>query len=112
MLLRAQNLNTGKTFAENSNISEPGHLQNDLDCFQKWSDENLLRHNPSKCRALQVSFSKVPPLKLILKSVLNLLHTLTRLKFLALYFKANLNGMPKLTTCYAKRIDVCLWLEH
>ena len=44
------------TFADNSTCAHypSSSLQADLDDFTKWSKDNMLKLNPSKCKALQV----------------------------------------------------------
>ena len=48
------------TFAENSACAHypSSSLQADLNDFTKWSKNNMLKLNPSKCQALQVYFGK------------------------------------------------------
>ena len=50
------------TFADNSTCAHypSSSLQADLDDFTKWSKDNVLKLNPSKCQALQVYFGKNP----------------------------------------------------
>ena len=50
------------TFADNSTCAHypSSSLQADLDDFTKWSKDNMLKLNPSKCQALQVYFGKNP----------------------------------------------------
>ena len=50
------------TFADNSTCAHypSSSLQADLDGFTKWSKDNMLKLNPSKCQALQVYFGKNP----------------------------------------------------
>ena len=48
------------TFAENRMAIHQGCMQDDLDKLKQWSDDNLLKLNPCKCRAIQVFFNKTP----------------------------------------------------
>ena len=52
---------------ENRIDSSSSFIQDDLNNLKKWSDENGLKLNPSKCQALQVCFNKTiicPELKI------------------------------------------------
>ena len=51
------------TFADYSTCAHypSSSLQADLEDFTKWSKDNMLKLNPSKCQALQVYFGKNPP---------------------------------------------------
>ena len=50
------------TFADNFTCAHnpSSSLQADVDDFTKWSKDNMLKLNPSKCQALQVYFGKNP----------------------------------------------------
>ena len=50
------------TLAENCLSSVTGDLQIELDRFVKWTKNNKLCLNPSKCQALQICFKRNPPI--------------------------------------------------
>lgn len=78
------------TFVENRNFREKGHLQNDLDEFKDWSENNCLTLNPTKCQALQVQFGKQSPLFTDLRIGNEPLMYVDKAKVLGLWLQNNL----------------------
>jgi len=50
------------TFGENRHCHAKGCLQDDLNEFTQWAENNSLKLNPAKCQALMVNFGKSMPL--------------------------------------------------
>ncbi|XP_078580678.1 uncharacterized protein LOC144864470 [Branchiostoma floridae x Branchiostoma japonicum] len=46
---------------ESRRTSEPSKLQNDLDNLSSWTEENKMKLNPSKCKAVHICFARNPP---------------------------------------------------
>lgn len=78
------------TLAENRNISERGCLQNDLDVFYEWSQQNGQKLNPSKCHAMEVCFSRAAPVHSNLMIGTSRLLYVDKAKVLGLWLQSNL----------------------
>ncbi|XP_071957019.1 uncharacterized protein [Antedon mediterranea] len=75
---------------ENRKITQPGHLQHDLNEFHDWCKRNIMDLNPAKCQALQICFSKrnIPENKIYIGG--NELAFVTHAKILGVTLQNNL----------------------
>jgi len=78
------------TFGEIRHRRQKGNIQNDLDDFTNWSENNSLKLNPSKCQALLVNFGKVKPSYTDLRIGNELLPFVDKAKVLGVWVQNNL----------------------
>ncbi|KAI8479751.1 hypothetical protein Bbelb_424990 [Branchiostoma belcheri] len=75
---------------ESRRTSEPPRLQHDLDELSTWTEENKMKLNPTKCKAMHICFTRNPPPPPPLSINGHVLEVVPIAKCLGVTFQANL----------------------
>ena len=82
---------------ESRRTSEPSKLKDDLDSLSNWTEENMMKLNPTKCKAVYIRIARNPPPPSPLSINGHVLEVVPIAKCLGVIFQVNLGWVSQVT---------------